>query len=80
MWIAMIVDHAFLFLNAMVIRTDGLTAWKRIHGRAFGQPPVWLGDKVEAEVDTEVGPFNKALGPGSPKTGRLKSTGCPSPL
>ena len=43
---AWMMEHASLLLNALVRGTDGLTAWKRIRGRAFGQQLVGLGENV----------------------------------
>ena len=44
--IAWLMEHASLLLNAVVRGTDGLTAWKRVRGRAFGQPLVGIGESV----------------------------------
>ena len=44
--IAWLMEHASLLLNALVRGTDGLTAWKRVRGRAFGQPLVGIGENV----------------------------------
>jgi hypothetical protein len=44
--IAWMMEHAVLLLNALVRGTDGLTAWKRVRGRALGQPLVGLGESV----------------------------------
>ncbi len=45
-FIAWMMEHASLLLNAMVRGTDGLTAWMRVRGRSFGQPLVGLGEMV----------------------------------
>ena len=44
--IASMMEHASLLLNALVRGTDGLTAWKRVRGRSFGQPLVGIGESV----------------------------------
>ena len=44
--IAWMVGHTSLLPNALVRGTDGLTAWNRVRGRAFGQPLVELGETV----------------------------------
>ena len=43
---AWLMEHASLLLNAVVRGTDGLTAWKRVRGRAFGQPLVGIGESI----------------------------------
>ena len=40
------MEHSSLLLNAMVRGSDGLTAWKRIRGRAFGQPMLGIGESI----------------------------------
>ena len=44
--IAWMMEHSSLLLNALVIGTDGLTAWERVRGGAFGQLLVGLGETV----------------------------------
>lgn len=44
--IAWLMEHAQLLLIAVVRGADGLTAWKRIRGRAFGQPLDGIGESI----------------------------------
>jgi len=59
--IALMMGHASLLPNALVRGTDGLTAWKRIRGRAFGQPLVGLGESVLYKHPTK-GPHHDPQG------------------
>ena len=59
--IAWMMEHASLLLNALVRGTDGITAWKRIRGRAFGQPLVGLGESVLYKHPTK-GPHHNPQG------------------
>ena len=45
-FIAWIMEHTSLLLNAMVRGEDGLTAWMRVRGRAFGQYVIGIGESV----------------------------------
>ncbi len=41
-----LLEHACLLLNVSVRGEDGLTAWARVRGRAFGQQLVGFGERV----------------------------------
>lgn len=58
---AWMMEHASLLLNALARGTDGLTAWERIRGRAFGQPLVGLGEHVLYKHTTK-GPHHNPQG------------------
>ena len=59
--IAWMMEHASLLLSALVRGTGGLTAWKRVRGRAFGQPLVGLGENVLRKHPTK-GPHHDPQG------------------
>ena len=44
--VAWLLEHACLVVNALVRGTDGMTAWMRVRGRAFGQQMVGFGESV----------------------------------
>jgi len=66
--IAWVMEHASLLLNALVRGTDGLTAWKRVRGRAFGQPLVGIGENVLYKHPTK-GPRHNPQGNVGPQGG-----------
>ena len=45
-FIAWMMEHASLLLNALVKGHDGLTPWMRIRGRAWSRPLIGIGESV----------------------------------
>ena len=44
--VAWMTEHVCLMLNVLVRGEDGITAWQRIRGRAFGQQLLGFGESV----------------------------------
>ena len=59
--VSWLMEHSSLLLSALVRGSDGLTAWKRIRGRAFGQPLVPIGESVLYKYPTK-GPHHNPHG------------------
>ena len=45
-FVAWLMEHSAMMLNAVVKGQDGLTPWMRIRGRAWSQPLVGIGESV----------------------------------